>query len=181
MKHLCKRCKKESERIYVKEYPGYYVKLFVDEKGHAWSSPNICSDCAKFRINNVYSRKQGHKPRKEVKESKNKKGYDSELIVKRYFETLGYFVKQSDMFGPDLTIENEFQTFTIEVKSAIMTSKKACYIPSVYPKRLNDDIIAIVFPNNFVYIETMSEHLKQCRPTGGRSVSRIYEDSLSLS
>lgn len=166
--HKCSRCRKYKIRNYVKTY-GIGRKHYTDNTGSAWTSPNVRPDCGKIRRNTVYSRAEGHVPRNLIKETKNKVGYESEVYVKTYFESLGYTVDQVNVFGSDLVVRSPFQIFSIEVKTAsLKTGRKAYQTSIIWPTRKNDDLVAVVFPNGYVLIETMPQYISQCGKSGKR-------------
>lgn len=129
-------------------------------------------DYLKYHIE--YNRRKGHKPRSEVMERSNRKGYLAEITAKLHFEKLGYHVTQSAQFGPDLIIEKEGIVATVEVKSSVFTRTSWC-VHLVKKKRLSDDYIAIVLPNNEVHVDSMKEHLKLCSGCGKRTITNLVK------
>lgn len=71
--------------------------------------------------------------------------------------------------GPDCYAAKGDRIYTVEVKCVSWRGKNR--VPPVTPKRRNDDLIAVVFPGGYVFIEPMADHLKLCSPTGYRHLS----------
>lgn len=78
--------------------------------------------------------------------------------------------RSSTSNGVDLFAIKKDYALSVEVKKATYPNKKAnvLRVRAVEKKRLSDDLIAIVLPNNYVLIEPMRDHLKCCSKDGTR-------------
>lgn len=146
-------------------------KRFKDENGRRWYRLR-CPECTL-----LYNRKsKGKVARAEVVEYKNRLGFESESVVKRFFESLGFEVTQSNSTGPDLTLLAGDRTMTCEVKTAtshFVDGKPYWFCSPVYPKRRRDDLMAIVFEESVINLETMAEHLAACTQSGRRQLTEM--------
>lgn len=161
----CSRCKTEKEHLYFGERTGA-KRTFRNSAGKRWDS-GYCPECRQ-ELKTAYRRRIGERPRDEVTEHCNKKGRESELIAKKYFEGLGFKVGLVDVNGPDLIIQwHSLPPLTVEVKSVVSCrgSRNSWKVCRVEPSRINDDYIAMVF-NGRVIVRPMKNHLKQCSSDG---------------
>lgn len=71
--------------------------------------------------------------------------------------------------GPDLFAIRDDYVLSVEVKRATTFQKRrAVRVRKVEHNRVNDDLVAIVFPNGYVLLEPMKDHLKSCGKSGER-------------
>ncbi len=105
--------------------------------------------------------------------------------VRDYFKVLGYQIlaepKSQHTSGPDLTIVGKKVALRIEVKTARQTKKNCWQVRGVEKNRLQDDIVAIVFPRGQIHLEEMSQWAKTVAKDGSRGISllgRLYNRSL---
>lgn len=104
------------------------------------------------------------------------KAKKTELIAKKYIESIGYTnTVQCTAQGPDVVGFMNGRKYLFEVKPARKYFKQWLTSP-VLPLRKNDDFIAIVFPNGFVSIQLMVDHLKVCSPAGHRNVASLFKE-----
>ena len=174
----CSVCKEIKQKIRMEKYvyknkpTGSY---FRDKNGVKWNGTQ-CGDCAnKLKLKKNY---EGGKrtPIDLITNPSIKKGRDSESIVQKYFEKLGYKVLINKCHGTDITIfdKKTKKKSTVEVKSVVKHNIANCwYVNKVRAKRKNDDLIAIVFPNNKIHIESMKSHLLKCNNGGNRTVTGL--------
>lgn len=79
-------------------------------------------------------------------------GLFGELIVKTYYENLGYIViKNPNQYGPwDLFAYNDFEAFTIQVKTCVRYVKYN-YI-SLHQSATNDSFISAKFCDKLIFV-----------------------------
>ena len=120
-------------------------------------------------------RKAGkHKAREHSSDLRMIRAVWSEGVAARYFERLGFDVEVTSCFGPDLVCSSPGKSFFCEVKAVSKQNVgNSWYVHGVYPTRSNDDFIVMVFPNGFVHIEKMADHLSACAPNGRRTVTAL--------
>lgn len=71
--------------------------------------------------------------------------------------------------GVDLYAIKKDKVFSVEIKMAsIIKNRNVLRIRKVEKNRKQDDLIAIVFPNKYVLLEPMKDHLRNCNKTGDR-------------
>lgn len=95
--------------------------------------------------------------------------------VRKALSLFGYKTtapKSKNANGVDIFAVSEFTALSVEIKTAknVSKNKSLFRIRSVEKGRINDDLIAIVFPNGYVLIEPMKHHLKNCNKTGDRFI-----------
>lgn len=147
--------------------------VFHDQFGRPWHG-QVCNSC-RLVYTTAYNRALGKVERSQVIAPRNKKGYQSELVAKRYFENEGFKVLgQSSGKGPDLLIDFFGLVLSVEVKSTILR-RKGFYVGHVTPRRKNDDLICYVHLNR-VYLLTMKEHLSYAYKNGHRVVTHLLKD-----
>lgn len=133
---------------------------------------NLCGSCLK----NTSRKTKGTIPRELNPIPFIKKAVDAERAAAEKFEQMGFEVKRTDCFGPDLLCSIGPLTWTVEVKSVTETKIKdrSYYVTGrVSRRRREDDLVAIVLPNGHVLIDSMPLHLAACNNGGGRSVTKI--------
>lgn len=179
MEKTCKQCGRVDDVEYLKSYfvkrkkPGQKdveTKIFLDQKNRRWIS-NRCYMCHR-----EYHRKyQGHTERSKHLGPQISKAVWAENVAARRFANLGFSVEQTEGRGPDLICKLGPWTYTVEVKRAFFSSK-AWMVAKVKPKRLSDDLMAIVMPNSYVYIDSMDCHLSKAAPTGARCITSLVKE-----
>lgn len=136
---------------------------YKDERGHRWYGAT-CGKCydEKRRLRGHALGK--HKPREEISHRTFSKAVHTELLVKRFYEEMGFTVEHTKGKGPDLVCSKNGATFNVEVKAAIhLRGKRQDHwrISPVKKNRVNDDFVAIVLPGDRILIEPMSERLRK--------------------
>lgn len=99
----------------------------------------------------------------------------SEKLVRDYLIKNGFIVSdllEESANGVDLVAIKNGKTLLIEVKSAIYGSKSVTIKPVLKSGKLCNTI-AMVFKNNTIIIQPMSEHLKLCSKSGSRGVTEL--------
>lgn len=153
--------------------------VYVDQDGTELHGDNhkICKS-KDYRLRTV-----GRVGRENNPYVRFRKGYNSELTVKKFLTDKGLSVEQTvNGFGPDLIIDNRF---TCEVKTVSVlnrlrnkTREVSFYVGGVTEKRKNDDIVSYVWPNNEIYFVDMKEHLSKCNRSGIRHVTSIMPEEM---
>lgn len=131
---------------------------------------NQCFDCRK----SIHDKKLGRVRREHSTRPQTVAAVGAEKIAQRRFEDLGFSVKRVNVIGPDLTCRIGGLEYTVEVKRATHGSR-SWKVAQVRPKRKCDDLVAIVLPNEYVYIDSMKNHLESCSRGGTRTVSSIVK------
>lgn len=174
-KRKCKFCLKTKARIKkrytIRKDNGVRAWLYYDENNEMWNGYR-CADCRVARQRKKY----GHGSIDECKYPSIVKGRNSERTAKDHFARLGFVVKQARCHGPDLKITKNGITKTCEVKSVIFHKHtRGWYVGPVRSTRKNDDLVSLVFPNNFVHVDTMCDHLSKCNKGGDRFVGKLWK------
>ena len=94
------------------------------------------------------------------------------LIQAMGFEILHVTKKNTN--GPDIVAKKSGRAYSFEVKKVSIKKSKSVQCPPVEPNRINDDFIIIEFNSGYVLIEPMSDHLKNCSPSGVRTFGGLY-------
>lgn len=78
--------------------------------------------------------------------------------------------KHKNANGPDVFAIKKDSVLSVEIKKAYIANKgrSVLRVSPVEPKRINDDLIAIVMPFGYVLVEPMRDHLKACSNSGER-------------
>ncbi len=148
----CSRCGVTKKVIFVKimDYEkGGKVPVYKTDKGRPWYA-GLCPDC---RVNYVRV-SRGHSARDKSKKPQVVRAVKAEKIAATHFRKLGFKVKRTKFYGPDLVCKLGPWTYTVEVKS-IGYSGRSWRASKVTKARVNDDLVALVLPNNRVYIDSM--------------------------
>lgn len=106
-------------------------------------------------------------------EKSQKKARDAVKSAADKFSNLGFQVatlRSVNRPGPDIEIFNSNGALRVEVKAAFK-SRDTWRIGRT--SRKQDDLIAIVFPNGFVHVEDMRDHLKSCMKDGERIINAL--------
>jgi hypothetical protein len=156
MKKQCKYCNQIKDRIFFKKYDEKNYK-YADADGKKWNGAR-CPDCHVIAL------------RKNGRCHDDKPSTRHEITAAKYFESFGMTVRRTTGKGPDLVIG---KSVTVEVKGANYHHGKSLRVCSVKPKRLNDDLVAIVMPDNRIIVETMTTHLSKCDKSGSRTVTHL--------
>lgn len=99
-----------------------------------------------------------------------------ELLASKFMESQGYTViSLAAARGPDIVCSKDGREFTVEVKRASATGGQ-WLTTHVYPARRNDDLVAIVMPNESVHLCSMVEHLAKAQASTVRSVRDLVRD-----
>ncbi len=136
----------------------------------------ICHDCRRKRMR-IY---KGHEHRDVSKNLQTVIAVTSERTAEERFKRLGFEVQRTQNTGPDLICKIADLTWLVEVKRAFqyykVGRKGSWRTRVVHPLRTKDDLIAIVLPNNYVYIDSMQNHLSLCDKNGNRAVTSIVKE-----
>lgn len=173
-------------------------KVYTDETDRRWVGAR-CPDCylklkrQRDSANELKRRRSAGVPtRRNCPSPKIQRGLLSEdfaiaFILKNGIKTKKFtiqkenlqFIGQSRVNGPDLIFRDTERDFavTVEVKSIFERHKGTTfYVKSVYPKRTEDDLIALVLDSNRVHLEDMAEHQNACSPSGCRAVTNLVRE-----
>jgi len=182
---ICVRCKKEYTLIFRRKLPrayknegirggtreyfqiGHYTEIGTQKRFIS----QMCHDC---RCVSSFKRR-GSMKRYESTKPIIKKAYETETIAKERFERLGFEVTIAKVTGPDLVCTLGNWIYTVEVKPANLCNG-SWQSPAVCKNRKNDDLVAIVLPNKYVYIDSMEHHLASCGKFGHRTVTSIVKE-----
>jgi hypothetical protein len=176
---VCRICEKEFPVSFVKrEKHGTVVYNQVGTSNTFGLEKRMrgktCHDCKRglMRI------RKGHQHRNLSINPQTKTAVDSEKAAERRFSDLGFKVKRTEHTGPDLICSMGLFTWTVEVKRAFKHNKNrnSWRVQHVTPNRKKDDLLAIVLPNGYVYIDSMENHLKNCKSHGFRTVTPIVKE-----
>lgn len=141
-------------------------KYYKDFTNSLWDG-YTCPECKKQRCTE-YDRKNGRrKARKDLDSALQVKALNSELIVGKFYEQLGFTVKYTKYHGPDLIVSSPHGAFTVEVKT-VEARGNSLRIPKVTKNRLKDDMIIAVHNNKIIYMCSMLKHLNSCGKDGRR-------------
>lgn len=77
--------------------------------------------------------------------------------------------KKSNANGVDMFAVKDSHVLSVEIKTASKVNN-SYRIRKVEKSRLGDDMIAIAFPNGYVLLEPMKQHLKSCNKSGDRFI-----------
>lgn len=147
---------------------------YTDEHGNRWSGKTCYPCLLKNKV--AYSRKNGVPDRSSSRPgTTTRKGWDAECLAASHLRSMGFSVKMNEMVrGPDLLVEFCDQVLTCEVKLASehRLVPDSYFINRIYPLRLGDDLLAIVFPSGLVKIEAMQTHLSKTPKSGVRYLGR---------
>lgn len=134
----------------------------------------ICHDCRRKRMR-VY-KNETHRDLSKRKQTLI--AVASEKIAEERFSKLGFSVKRTDSFGPDLICKIGNWTYMVEVKRAFKhnLNKNSWRTQKVSDNRIKDDLIAVVLPNDYVYIDSMENHLRHCTKYGFRTITSIVKE-----
>lgn len=182
MKKTCSRCgfSEEVERPEVRptkhfrhgrNYESHYTFYSPLGGGRKWRD-NLCGDC----LRGIQRKTKGTVPRCISKIPSVKKAVDAEVAAQKFFEELGFFVKRTECFGPDLICQMGPLSWTVEVKSSVanrVKGKNYWITGKVSRKRKADDLVAIVLPGGRVYLDSMQGHLEACNRGGCRTITPL--------
>lgn len=132
---------------------------------------NKCFECRQ----NSLRKNQGRVRRGDSTKPQTVAAVGAEKIAQKRFEDLGFSVKRVEVIGPDLTCKLGDWTYTVEVKRATYKGR-SWKVAHVRPNRKKDDLIAMVLPNGYVYIDSMENHLSKCTKYGSRAISGIVKE-----
>ncbi len=106
-------------------------------------------------------------------------------VVSAYFKDLGYQIlkppRSKNSQGTDLTVVGKRSALRVEVKPARCVKGTCWQVRGVESGRLQDDILAIVFPNGRVHLEDMGQWVQSMAKDGSRGITalgRIYNGQL---
>lgn len=175
-KTCCKCNKKEEVRLckVVEKNYGDRIKAnkhyyYRNANLEMWQG-NVCYSCC---IKSQRLRK-GHSDRGESKKKRVIVAVESESAAAKRFSGLGFEVKKGKAKGVDLYCTIKDVTWAVEVKRAVFNSG-SWRVGEVCKNRKGDDLVAIVLPNGYVYIDTMKIHLSKCHKHGTRTVTDIVK------
>lgn len=175
---FCNSCKKDIEVEFVKKTWWRDTHKFfykVKETGKMWSF-GCCPKCKFNRhIGKPYRKANG---RTNSTNARVLKGVETESVAVRHLQSIGFKILQKHgATGPDVVCSLGDHIYTVEVKPAIPSKDKNSWsVFPVYPKRKNDDLIAIVLPNGLVHLEDMASHHEKCCKWGKREVVDLVKE-----
>ena len=154
-------------------------RVFREPDGRWWNGRK-CPDCNNRAIVELNYKNGKHRPIDQCRGRTQRLGRVAERIAAKELALRGYadIELNSKVIGPDISYTINGQRLLVEVKSAIRTVSRgtAAFTTGVIrPVRQNDDLVAIVFPNNKVHIWTMREHLAGGLAQGKRSIRFLVE------
>lgn len=164
----CTKCGHIKHRVY-SHRSKRGKKVFVDENKKIWCA-GTCNECKNKRTIKHSRLKYGTLPRDDVKFKPYKKGRDAENIVANHYIENGYTVKLTTATGSDIVAIKNNIILKIEVKS-VLSDGLSLSIAPVSNNRINDDLIAAVYQDKILFIESMVDHLKKCAPSGIRTLT----------
>jgi hypothetical protein len=139
------------------------------------SVPHKCSEERKNKMNNeieingeIYIKKS------DSNESINNTTNEKAALT---FSNMGYEILtmvEGTKNGPDLHIKKDDLVLRVEIKKA-RPSKRSMAVHPIEPSRKNDDLVAVVFPSGYVFIEPMKDYLFNCSDCGTRSFLEFIE------
>lgn len=74
--------------------------------------------------------------------------------------------------GPDLWVLKNEKAYSVEIKSTRLTKRGSLQVNPVEKNRRSDDFIAIKI-GDYVLVEPMEHHLKNCTPAGHRTMTNM--------
>lgn len=166
----CKICGKEDVAYFFKlsewwrNGTHFRQKIFKDSRGRWWYGKR-CHSCTMKKIRE----KRGTKPRVESSHPMIVAAVRRELLAAEKFKRLGFKVDIGHGAGPDLYCDIGSFSWTVEVKHAKHLFG-IWYVERIRESRKSDDLVAIVLPDDRVYIDSMSVHLSKCTKKGGRTI-----------
>jgi hypothetical protein len=92
------------------------------------------------------------------------------------FELMGYKILslvEGTKNGPDMHVQKDDLILRVEIKKA-RPIKRSMAVHPIEDNRKNDDLVAVVFPSGYVFIEPMKDYLFNCSDCGTRSFFGIY-------
>lgn len=104
----------------------------------------------------------------------------AQRIVCDFLEKHGFTlaeVRSPSANGVDIVAIKNRRHFSIEVKNVIRT----CRSWRVNKPNLKSDMIAVVFPNNVIHFECISDWLKLCDKNNARRITRLVDFHLTVS
>jgi len=173
----CQECSKTFWKYAVKYNTKFQIYTYQDESGLRWHG-NKCNKCGTEKMRDRSYKSGRNKPIADHTSGTHKKGYDAELVAKKYFENMGFVVSQTRQSGPDLILNlGGHLELTCEVKLACPQYKEypsRLRIGWIKPKRMNDDLICIVHPDGRLHVDEMSHWLKNSGKYGVKSVTSLF-------
>lgn len=178
MKKKCSRCSVEKELIFEKTNT-YKIrngkirsyKIFIPINGGRKWKDSICGDC----ILETKRKSGGFDSRWKSKNREIMAFVESEKKAGEFFRSLGFEVEHTESYGPDLRCKIGDIEWTIEVKRCSKSSG-SWRTGKVRVARKKDDLVAIVLPNGRIYVDSMTNHLKQSDVSDRRIVTRIVKE-----
>lgn len=111
---------------------------------------------------------------KKINKKKKMKFASGTLLVKKYFENLGYNVlnpKHMNSNGADINIIKNNEVYRIEIKDIRKTKGNSYRSEPICENRRNDDFVVLVYKNNIIDILSMKDHLSLCSESGIRIIT----------
>lgn len=106
--------------------------------------------------------------------SGRKKAERSVAHAANFFRNLGFEVegenKSVNANGTDLIIRKDVRAYNVEVKAVHFNSRSWQVSSSV---KTSDDLVALVFPNGIVQVESQRDFVRLCPPKGARKMTDI--------
>lgn len=168
----CRECGQEKPAFFT-GFTSDGRKRFIGDSGSMWSR-NQCPDCRKAYLT-ANDRRRGIRAREDCDSPSIQKGLESELIAAEFLKSLGYtIISVSKMHGPDLIIEipKTKEIRTVEVKTTV-NAGRSWTVNRVNPPRRNDDYFLAVHNKAVLFMEAMTDHLKQCGKNGARVITKL--------
>ena len=100
-------------------------------------------------------------------------------IVKEFFVKLGYLVLEKPNPSDnccDLTVVGKKSTLRVEIKTLRVREKGQWCVEPVTENQKKYDAVAVVLPNNQVFLEPMEEYLNNSSPNGYRQFTWLNLD-----
>lgn len=97
-------------------------------------------------------------------------------LAAKAFQLMGYEILtlvEGTTNGPDMHVKKEDLIFRVEIKKA-RAMKRSMAVHPIEEARRHDDLVAVVFPSGYVFIEPMEDYLFNCSDSGTRSFFGIY-------
>lgn len=182
-KIICSKCnhafKATFEKRYKRKDRAQGHATYIDEGGRR-TYGNVCFKCAASHL----FRRLGTIRRSEFTTGKIWRAVQTEKTAEKRFLDLGFAVKRNESAtGPDLACRIGDFEWLVEVKPAQAVPKAknkkrvySWYTNPVKSARKSDDLIAIVLPRGYTYIDSMENHLRLCNKLGTRCVTSLIKE-----
>lgn len=163
--------------VYIRRYKGGQTRrVYINPAGDRWKD-DACYLCMRERDRKYHKSSM----RENSTRPMTIKAVKSENLAAEKFRSLGFRVEKTELHGPDLICTIGEFIWTVEVKPAEQVTAGGKVMNGwrtsrVYENRQKDDLVAIVLPNDRVYIDSMKNHLSKCWKHGSRGVTDIVKE-----